>query len=132
MKGIPIFARFLIAAFVIGITLVLSSAWREMERSNRIEDEVAKLQSEADRIRNENRSISEKLSYFATPDFEEREAKEKLGMKKADEEVVSVEVDTVSLLSSGSMDHSPSRPDGSPNHEKWMRFFFAGSQEKNK
>ena len=76
MKGIPIFARFLIVAFIVGIVLVLSSAWREMERSKRIEDEVAKLQSEADRIRNENRSISEKLSYFATPDFEEREAKE--------------------------------------------------------
>jgi cell division protein FtsB len=132
MKGIPIFARFLIVAFIVGIVLVLSSAWREMERSKRIEDEVAKLQSEADRIRNENRSISEKLSYFATPDFEEREAKEKLGMKKDDEEVVSVEVGSPALPASESKDNVLPHQDGSPNHEKWIRFFLKGSEEKNK
>jgi cell division protein FtsB len=123
MKGIPIFARFLIALFAAGIILVLSSAWKEMDRSKRIEDEVAKLQAEADRIRNENHSITEKLSYFATPGFEEREAKEKLGMKKADEEVVSIEVDAprdvISEVDIGAVTNT----DRVPNYKKWLLYF---------
>ncbi len=128
MKGIPIFARFLLVAFVVGIVFVLSSAWKEMERSKRIEDEVGKLRAEADRIRNENRSITEKLTYFATPDFEEREAKEKLGMKKADEEVVSVEVGSPKSVPAGTENATASDPEDLPNHEKWIRFFLGNTK----
>lgn len=125
MKGIPIFVRFLLVAFVVGIGLVLSSAWKEADRSNRIEAEVEKLRAEAGRIRNENHSISEKLSYFATSDFEEREAKEKLGMKKMDEEVLSVEVGTpVSPAQGKASGASSGLPDDMSNHEKWIRIFF--------
>ena len=123
MKGIPIFARFLIVVFLVGITLVLSSAWKETERSSRIEAEVEKLRSEADRIRNENRTLSEKLSYFATPDFEEREAKKKLGMKKDDEEAVAVEVGSLKPASLEPDNDVFSEPDGTPNHRKWIDFF---------
>lgn len=127
MKGIPLFARFLLVTFVVGIVLVLSSAWREMERSKRIEDEVGKLRTEAERIRNENRSISEKLTYFATPDFEERQAKEKLGMKKGDEEVVSVEAGSSRSVSSETDDPAPADSENFPNYVKWMRFFFGNN-----
>lgn len=128
MKGIPIFARFLIVAFVIGIALVLSSAWKEMERSKRIEDEVGKLRAEAERIRNENRSITEKLTYFATPDFEEREAKGKLGMKKGDEEVVSVEVGSPKSVSAEADDGVLPGSEALPNHRKWIRFFLGNTK----
>ncbi|MBP9751279.1 MAG: hypothetical protein KBD19_00270 [Candidatus Moranbacteria bacterium] len=124
MKGIPIFARFLVVVFVVGVALVLSSAWEEMERSKRIESEVAKLRAEADRIRNENSSISEKLTYFATSDFEEREAKEKLGMKKDDESVVSVEVGSPKAMPTDGAEELPTDRDPIPNHRKWIRYFF--------
>lgn len=120
MRKIPVFARFLIAAFVIGIGLVVSSAWKEMERSKRIEDEVAKLRSEADRIRNENRTLTEKISYFSTPEFEEREAREKLGMKKNDEEVVSI--DTGGVPTAAEPSEAPPEPETGPdipNYRKW-------------
>lgn len=124
MKRIPVFARFLIVALVVGVILVLSSAWKEMKRSDRIEDEVAKLRQEADRIRNENRSISEKIAYFSTSDFEEREAKEKLGMKNGDEQMVSVEVGSLKSPSSSAGDDASVIVSDEANYRKWMRYFF--------
>ena len=124
MKRIPVFARFLIVALVVGVILVLSSAWKEMKRSDRIEDEVAKLRQEADRIRNENRSISEKIAYFSTSDFEEREAKEKLGMKNGDEQMVSVEVGSLKSPSSSAGDDTSVIVSDEANYRKWMRYFF--------
>lgn len=120
MRKIPIFARFLIAAFIIGIILVASSAWKEMERSKRIEDEVGKLRAEAERIRSENRTLTEKISYFSTPGFKEREAKEKLGMKNKDEEVVSV--DTGPIEAEMLLPETAERPETEadvPNYRKW-------------
>lgn len=120
MRNIPIFARFLIATFVIGIILVASSAWKEMERSKRIEDEVAKLRAEADRIRSENQTLTEKITYFSTPGFKEREAKEKLGMKNKDEEVVSVEIGPVQgeAIPPEAATQPPAEAD-IPNYKKW-------------
>lgn len=120
MRKIPIFARFLIAAFIIGVILVASSAWKEMERSKRIEDEVGKLRAEAERIRNENRTLTEKISYFSTPGFKEREAKEKLGMKNKDEEVVSVDTGPIEteMLPPETTQRSETETDA-PNYRKW-------------
>ncbi len=120
MRNIPIFARFLIAAFIIGIILVASSAWKEMERSKRIEDEVAKLRAEADRIRSENQTLTEKISYFSTPGFNEREAKEKLGMKNKDEEVVSVDTGPVQTEAISPEAVTQPRAEADiPNYRKW-------------
>lgn len=120
MRKIPIFARFLIAAFIIGIILVASSAWKEMERSKRIEDEVGKLRAEAERIRSENRTLTEKISYFSTPGFKEREAKEKLGMKNKDEEVVSVDTGPIEAetLPPETAERLETEADV-PNYRKW-------------
>jgi len=130
MKSIPIVARFLLVGIAVGIMVVLSSAWKESERSKRIEGEVNVLRMEADRIRNENRSLSEKLSYFATSDFEEREAKEKLGMKKKDEEALSVEVGSPKMVSSNEEYVPPADFDGKANYEKWVQFFLGIDRNK--
>ncbi|NTV55273.1 MAG: cell division protein FtsL [Candidatus Moranbacteria bacterium] len=124
---IPLFAKLMLAVLIVGTGAVLSSGWKEMERSKRIEAEVDSLRREADRIRGENRTIEEKIAFFSTEPFEEREAKEKLGMKKRDEEVVVL--DTGSVLgaeSSGSeaVDVNGSRVGvESPNYRKWAVYF---------
>lgn len=124
---IPLFAKLMFAVLIVGTGAVLSSGWKEMERSKRIEAEVGSLRREADRIRGENRTIEEKIAFFSTEPFEEREAKEKLGMKKRDEEVVVL--DTGSVLgaeSSGSeaVDANGSRVGvESPNYRKWAVYF---------
>lgn len=124
MRNIPVFARFLIVAFLVGIVLVASSAWQEMERSKRIEDEVDKLRAEAERIRNENRTLTERISYFSTEQFKEREAKEKLGMKNKDEEVVSVDTGPVeNEARAAETTRAPETTDNMPNYRKWWIVF---------
>ncbi|MEI7749690.1 MAG: hypothetical protein WCJ25_01660 [Candidatus Moraniibacteriota bacterium] len=124
---IPLFAKLILVVLVIGTGAVLSSGWKEMERSKRIEAEVAALRQEADSIRGENRTIGEKISFFSTQSFEEREAKAKLGMKKNDEEAVALDTGTVL-----GVDTSTVGPDGGkrsdhsadvPNYRKWAAYF---------
>jgi cell division protein FtsB len=104
---------------------------KQLARNQRIENEVDLLRQEAEKIRRENETLSEKVRYFASNDFREQEAKEKLGMKKAGEEVVviksrtaeQVQEETVSLLM------TPATYDGAeePNYKKWWRIFFPAS-----
>lgn len=129
MKKIPLFARFLIVVFIVAITFVFVSAWKEMQRSKGIESEVAKLRAEAERIRNENRSLTERIAYFSTDSFEEREAKEKLGWKKNDEEAIAVDVERFegATETEDGMIPEPQGPEP-PNYEKWRFYFFGENQ----
>ncbi len=119
--------------FLIGILFVAFSAWKEMERSKRIEGEVEKLRSEANRIRKENQTLVEKIAYFSTEDFEEREAKDKLGMKRKDEEVVAIDAGlTAKGLPSGeSGDSSKNGKEDAPNYMLWLKVFTDGAFPRN-
>ncbi|NTW29948.1 MAG: hypothetical protein HGA33_01570 [Candidatus Moranbacteria bacterium] len=124
---IPLLAKLMLGILIVGTGAVLSSGWKEMERSRRIEAEVDALRREAERIRGENRTLEEKIAFYSTEPFEEREAKEKLGMKKSDEEVVAL--DTGSVLGAESSDTGPtvvldtSGVVEKPNYLKWSAYF---------
>ncbi len=120
---------------VIAAAVFLSlSGWKETKRSRGIESEVSRLREEADRIRRENRSLSDQIAFFSSETFEEREAKEKLGMRRSDEEVVAIDVEPfpssdavagVSVSGSGSV----TLPE-EPNYRKWLVLFgFLGTAE---
>ena len=119
--------------FVIGILFVAFSAWKEMERSKRIEGEVEKLRSEANRIQGENQTLVEKIAYFSTEDFEEREAKDKLGMKKKDEEVVSIDTGAggKERSSENPEDQKEEEKEDIPNYVLWLKVFTDESFSKN-
>lgn len=107
------------------VAFILFSAWKEMERSKGIENEVAKIRAEASRIRSENQSLSERIMYFSTGSFEEREAKEKLGMKRIDEEAVAIDVGNPEVDSGADpgVRSEMTEPD-LPNYKKWWGYFF--------
>lgn len=121
---VPFFAKLMVFVLAIGTVAMISSGWKEMQRSRRIESEVDTLRREAERIRDENRTIEEKIAFYSTESFEEREAREKLDMKKNDEEVVAL--DTGSVLGART-DERTSIPDQSngdaPNYRKWAGYF---------
>jgi len=124
---IPLFAKLILVTLIIGTGAVLSSGWKEMERSKRIEAEVQSLRQEAERIRGENQTIEEKISFFSSDSFAERAAKEKLGMKKKDEEAVVLDTGTVSGSDSSGSDSSGGKAVGNsadtPNYRKWAVYF---------
>lgn len=115
-------------------TVLIFSIWvifissKQIERNYRIEREVEKLQSEADKIRHENETLSEKIAYFSSDDFREQEAKKKLGLKKAEENVVVIVPRPESLIhdeiSTEKSSYQGMVGDPLPNYKKWWRLFF--------
>ncbi len=87
-SSVSVFSR--IALFLV----VLLSVWlvilsrKERERSNGIETDIDRLKQEASSLKEENEALKEKIDYFSSDSFQEREAKEKLGYRKTDERVV--------------------------------------------
>jgi|GEM_PF-273905 cell division protein FtsB len=119
---------------VIGIVgRVLFVSLKQMDRSQRITQDIDSLQSEADRIRQENETLSEKINYLSSDDFKEREARDKLGLKKPNEEVVAVkqEAESVSKDTASSIASPPKRSDSDvslPPYRKWWNLFFGNIQ----
>lgn len=105
---------------------------KQLSRNQRIEEEVQSLEQEAEKIRRENETLSEKIQYFASNDFREQEAKEKLGMKKAGEEVVVIKswqnADTPEeLAESLPVVSRDDDLDSLPSYKKWWHLFFGPS-----
>jgi len=112
---------------LVGWVIYVSS--KQLQRNQRIEEEVSALEQEAEKIRRENDTLSEKISYFASPDFREQEAKEKLGMKKIDESVIIIKSRPVSEedMSFGKREERTIENGslmGIPNYQKWWQVFF--------
>lgn len=121
--------RGVIALIVILVVWVVFISSKQIKRNQRIEREVSLLQTEAEKIRRENETLSEKIGYFSSVDFKEQEAKGKLGMKKTDEAVVvikplPVEEDTLSQdeTKADSTALSPDK-DEETNFKKWWKLF---------
>lgn len=101
---------------------------KQLARNQRIEAEVSLLKQEAEKIRRENETLTEKVRYFASNDFREQEAKEKLGMKKAGEEVVVIKSRKAEEEQRVSQTTAPATVQlKRPNYEKWWRIFFQAS-----
>ncbi len=107
------------------------ASFQQYERSVRIQQEIDVLKHEAERVARENETLSQKIQYFASPDFKEGEAKEKLGLKRQEEQVVAIDGD-VQLVP----EPEPQAVDTiervgwqTPNYRKWWnRFFNYGAQ----
>lgn len=124
--------KYLLRAGIVGIIALVS--WvayissKQIARNERIENEVGMLQSEADRIKRENETLSEKIGYFSTADFREQEAKEKLGMKKESEEAVLIKSRPVQKqveeVRESQIDEASVALVRIPNYRKWWNLFF--------
>lgn len=127
----------MIGAVLILIGWVFYVSSKQIERNQRIQDEISMLQAEADKVRQENETLSERISYFASDDFREQEAKRKLGLKKTEETVVEVKLsrlDQSSLTSGyGEMENGGgdqlassgnSGDANGANYKKWWKVFF--------
>lgn len=104
---------------------------KQLARNERIESEVDILRQQADRIRRENETLSEKVRYFASNDFREQEAKEKLGMKKAGEEVIVIKSrkveDAPEKEDAFKMTPASYKQESDSHYKKWWRLFFPAS-----
>lgn len=118
----------MIVAVLVLAFWVLYVSSKQIERNRRIQAEISSLETEAAKIRRENETLSEKISYFASDDFREQEAKKKLGMKKTQEVVVGVKPavgDTEESNASLGTEQIISGSDrNETNYKKWWSIFF--------
>lgn len=121
-----------VAGMVVLSGWVLYVSSKQIDRNQRIEQEVALLQVEADKIRHENETLTEKIQYFSSQDFREQEAKKKLGLKKTEEIAVIIKSspshETESVSASEQDTQQPATPARTFSQpKKWWGIFFGKS-----
>lgn len=96
--------------------------------------EVLRLREEAERIKSETERLDDRIAYMRTPEYAEREIKEKLNLKKPEENVAIVRPgvrpkeeeseEVASIPSRVSATVAESVP------KKWWNFFFSPEGRK--
>lgn len=114
-----------LAAMAVVLVVAGYASWKQYERHSRITAEVAILETEKDRIRKENESLKERISYFATENFQEQESKARLNMRKDNEYVVDIErVPGAAPVTAKSGSTALSEDANIPNYKKWWEKIF--------
>jgi cell division protein FtsL len=122
---------FLLLAFIWLVVNVVNIYYRKYKINKEIEDLKAQISS----AEKSNQQISEMIDYLGSRDYLEKEAREKLNMKKPGEEVVIIEPPKQATTSSSEVtpennktekkDNLAPAPAGSEsNLAKWWKFFF--------
>lgn len=120
--------RLVAALLVLGGLYMGYRSYEEHARNAEIQAEIDALEREADRIRRENETLAQKIAYFASPDFQEQEAKKKLGLRRQEENVVGLR--EVAVLpeqvaeTMGSAAPAESAPGSESNIKQWWKLFF--------
>lgn len=124
------------SSWLVGIALTLGigllgviffALIKETYRKKQVLDEIRQLQEEAARIEKENSQIKEKLAYFDSRDFKEKEAKDKLNLQDPDENLLIIKP---SLSKEAALETEEkeigTREEMSQlsNPRKWLNYFF--------
>lgn len=129
MRIQPILLRLGLVLLVVGGGFLGYQSYEEHKQNAKIQEEIDKLQAEAEKIRRENETLAQRIEYFASPDFQEQEAKKKLGMRRQEEGVAAIREGThlSNKLESVSVS-TETRVLGEevtlPNYQKWWHQFF--------
>lgn len=109
------------------VAYVIYFASKETGRTRKINDEIEALKQEAEKMKADNDVLRDKIAYFETNEFKERVAKEKLNLKKENENVVAIkqspavvqEENPVNLNNGVNIEKEEER-----EYVKWWNFFF--------
>lgn len=99
---------------IVALFVTAKLLWQKRE----IDKQISALSTRADKIRGENEQLSELVKYLSTPEFQEKEAREKLNLQKEGEIVVGLPQNEVEQVASASTNEQVSIP------RKWYNYFF--------
>jgi cell division protein FtsB len=108
-------ATFLLSAVLV---VVMFFTARILVQQHQVNGQIAKLQAQADKVKKDSDQLSYLIKYFNTSDYEEKQAREKLNLKKDGEFVVS-------LPDSSLADASQSALKPESNFKQWVNYFFS-------
>lgn len=106
--------------------LIFYKAYQEAARSKQIDQEIGGLQQAAEKIRKNNMDLQEKISYYQTPEYQEKRAKDTLNVQKEGESVVIVKPSQTFKEQNvqPTNENSAVAPVEAPNYKKWWNYFF--------
>jgi cell division protein FtsB len=110
------FATVLLLVVFSVVTLITTQLYLQKKQVN---SAVAMLQKQSDELTRDNQQLSELIKYLDTTEFREKEAREKLNLKKPGEEVVVLNSSDAEGLVSGANESTD------PNPKKWFNYFFS-------
>jgi cell division protein FtsB len=125
-KNHSFLAKTVIILGVLLFGLIIFAISKETYRKKQAQVEIDKLRQEAEKITRENVELTDKLSYLESRDYQEKEARDKLNMQKANENMVIVEPG----LSQKDTAKETTDENGkklfvkTTNVEKWWNYFF--------
>lgn len=118
---------FLLLAFV-ALVFIFISIFKETYRKNQVKKEITDLQEEAQRISKDNADIKEKIAYLESPEYQIKEAKDKLGLQNPEENVIVVKPNVEKEPEANSLENENSENipqiEETPNCLKWWNYFF--------
>jgi cell division protein FtsB len=102
------------------------SIFKVAYRKNQVQKEISSLEGEAARIERENSDLRDKISYFESRDFQEKEVRDKLSLQEPSENLVIVKPEP-GKGKQKELQKEPaeaSKTDSTPLYKKWWNYFF--------
>jgi len=126
-KSVGIFTGLFFIAGLVILVLIGISLGKETYRKRQIQKEIENLQSEIQKMNQENSELENFISYLSTKEFQEKEAREKLNLQKEDERMIVLRKELERQKEAKNAKQDPNTnyvEDKSPNWQKWLKFFF--------
>ncbi len=99
------------------LVLIMIVTARLLLQKREVDREIQKLQSQANEVQKSNQQLSELIKYLNTPEYAEKEAREKLNLRKEGEHVVVLPKDSDEQVAGANVaDQS--------NPKLWFNYFF--------
>lgn len=100
------------------LVLILFFTGRVFLQKHQIDQQIRKLEAESEKVKRNNEQLSGLIQYLNTPEYEEKAAREKLGLKKDGEHVVVLPPNLDNIDSAQTNAETRSRP------RLWFDYFF--------
>ena len=108
---------------LIMLILIILFALKLLVQKRKVDSEILRLQNLAESIKKDNEKLSYLIKYYNTPEFLEKEAREKLNLKKDGEYVVALP------RSNESAGNLPDSTKNISNPQKWFEYIFKFQQK---
>lgn len=108
---------------VILVVLMIFALGKAAIRKHDIQTEIQGLESEVGKLEDQNIELNGLIQYFQTENFQEREARDKLGLKKPGETVVAIPTSESEDEPAFPEQEQKAQEDVS-NPQKWWNYFF--------
>ena len=126
-KPISFLVKIFLIFFVILTGFISWSIFKQTIKKREIQKEISKLEKEAIKISQNNELLKERLSYFESQEYREKETKEKLNLKKPNENVVIVKPNVIKKEVEEEKENEIIRNDKlsyKENFQKWWHYLL--------